>query len=210
MDPAAGVMVRAVWFGPEGAPGRLLLVIHHAVIDGVSWRILFDDLAAARGRSRTARGARFVACLAASLAPRIEKLRAGSAVLARSAGKHHSGDRNRRRRPRGPCDASRATSPTRFFPGPEVVPGRDPRRLAQHPRHCRDARAGHDSVLIETEGHGRDEDLDLSRTVGWLTSSAPLRINRRTPIPCASSSRPRTPGCGFPPGTRCCGTSPET
>ncbi len=48
LDPAAGAMVRAVWFdaGPE-RPGRLLLVVHHLAVDGVSWRILVPDLEAA-------------------------------------------------------------------------------------------------------------------------------------------------------------------
>src|SRR5262249_20385164 len=48
LSPAQGVMVQAVWFdaGPETA-GRLLLTIHHLVVDGVSWRILVPDLATA-------------------------------------------------------------------------------------------------------------------------------------------------------------------
>ena len=48
LAPAAGVMVQAVWFdaGAERA-GRLLLTIHHLAVDGVSWRILVPDLAAA-------------------------------------------------------------------------------------------------------------------------------------------------------------------
>ena len=48
LAPAAGVMLQAVWFdaGPEQA-GRLLLTIHHLSVDGVSWRILVPDLAAA-------------------------------------------------------------------------------------------------------------------------------------------------------------------
>ncbi|WP_073450319.1 non-ribosomal peptide synthetase [Streptomyces yunnanensis] len=48
LDPAAGVMVRAVWFdaGCE-SPGRLLLIVHHLAVDGVSWRILVPDLAGA-------------------------------------------------------------------------------------------------------------------------------------------------------------------
>ncbi|MFD9730026.1 condensation domain-containing protein, partial [Streptomyces sp. NPDC059072] len=51
LDPVAGGMVRAVWFdaGPD-EPGRLLLVAHHLVIDGVSWRVLVPDLAAAYDR----------------------------------------------------------------------------------------------------------------------------------------------------------------
>ena len=48
LEPEAGMMLQAVWFdaGPEQA-GRLLLTIHHLAVDGVSWRILVPDLAAA-------------------------------------------------------------------------------------------------------------------------------------------------------------------
>ena len=49
-------MLQAVWFDAGAQPGRLLLVAHHLVVDGVSWRILFDDLAAAwDGRRRSTR-----------------------------------------------------------------------------------------------------------------------------------------------------------
>ena len=47
LDPEAGVMLQAVWFDAGPRPGRLLLVAHHLVVDGVSWRILLPDLAAA-------------------------------------------------------------------------------------------------------------------------------------------------------------------
>ncbi|MFF3847789.1 amino acid adenylation domain-containing protein [Streptomyces sp. NPDC002328] len=48
LDPARGVQVRAVrWCGGDGLPDRLLLCVHHLAVDGVSWRILLDDLAAA-------------------------------------------------------------------------------------------------------------------------------------------------------------------
>jgi hypothetical protein len=48
LAPAAGVMVQAVWFDAgETAAGRLLLTIHHLAVDGVSWRILVPELAAA-------------------------------------------------------------------------------------------------------------------------------------------------------------------
>ena len=55
LDPERGVMVQAVWFDRPGGAGRLLLVVHHVVVDGVSWRILLPDLAAAwAGRGRPA------------------------------------------------------------------------------------------------------------------------------------------------------------
>src|SRR5262249_59828768 len=48
LGAGAGVMVQAVWFeAGEGRAGRLLLIIHHLAVDGVSWRILVPDLAAA-------------------------------------------------------------------------------------------------------------------------------------------------------------------
>ncbi|MYU19312.1 hypothetical protein GTZ78_53695, partial [Streptomyces sp. SID8361] len=41
LKPEAGEMVRAVWLDNGAhAPGRLLLILHHLVVDGVSWRIL--------------------------------------------------------------------------------------------------------------------------------------------------------------------------
>ncbi|CAM5661837.1 hypothetical protein SAURM35S_03995 [Streptomyces aurantiogriseus] len=48
LDPTAGVMAQFVWFTPDdGTGGRTLLVLHHLVVDAVSWRILLPDLAAA-------------------------------------------------------------------------------------------------------------------------------------------------------------------
>src|SRR6202050_2162358 len=44
LDPAAGVMVQASWLdrGPRQA-GLLVVVVHHLVVDGVSWRVLLPD-----------------------------------------------------------------------------------------------------------------------------------------------------------------------
>ncbi|WP_208116370.1 non-ribosomal peptide synthetase [Paractinoplanes brasiliensis] len=47
LDPSAGRMLQAVWFDAGEHEGRLLLMAHHLVVDGVSWRILLDDLATA-------------------------------------------------------------------------------------------------------------------------------------------------------------------
>ncbi|MDW6064982.1 condensation domain-containing protein [Streptomyces sp. FXJ1.4098] len=46
LDSEKGALLRAVWFdaGPE-RPGRLLVLIHHLAVDGVSWRVLLRDLA---------------------------------------------------------------------------------------------------------------------------------------------------------------------
>jgi hypothetical protein len=48
LDPGAGAMIRAVWLDAGPArPGRLLLLIHHLAVDGVSWRVLLPALRAA-------------------------------------------------------------------------------------------------------------------------------------------------------------------
>src|SRR5262249_51808670 len=45
LDPQHGPILRAVLFdlGRE-QPARLFIVIHHLVIDGVSWRVLLEDM----------------------------------------------------------------------------------------------------------------------------------------------------------------------
>ena len=42
------------------------------------------------------------------------------------------------------------------------------------------AAGGEHAVLLDLEGHGREEifaDVDLSRTVGWFTSLFPVRLD---------------------------------
>ena len=41
LDPAAGVMLSAVW---AASTGQLVLIVHHVAVDGVSWRIVLEDL----------------------------------------------------------------------------------------------------------------------------------------------------------------------
>ena len=41
LNPAAGAMVSALW---AASTGQLALIIHHLAVDGVSWRILLEDL----------------------------------------------------------------------------------------------------------------------------------------------------------------------
>ena len=48
LDVQAGRMVRVVWFDAgRDEPGRLMFMGHHLSVDGVSWRIIVPDLAAA-------------------------------------------------------------------------------------------------------------------------------------------------------------------
>ncbi|MEV0294627.1 amino acid adenylation domain-containing protein [Nocardia sp. NPDC050710] len=53
LDPANGAVLQFIWLDPVGEAGdrsragRLIVVAHHLVIDGVSWRILVPDFMAA-------------------------------------------------------------------------------------------------------------------------------------------------------------------
>nr|WP_322724278.1 non-ribosomal peptide synthetase [Streptomyces spongiae] len=205
LDPDAGAMVRAVWFDAGDAPGRLLLMAHHLVVDGVSWRVLLPDLAAAWrdvavGRpvglvpveTSFARWSRLLTELAQ--APEREaELPVWEAIL---DGGTEPLPVIRERDPDRDTAATRREVVLRLpaeHTGPllSAVPagfgaGVNDVLLAGLALAFADWRrrgGGCDtSVLVDLEGHGREEELggdtiDLSRTVGWFTSVYPVRLD---------------------------------
>ncbi|GAA1770510.1 amino acid adenylation domain-containing protein [Luedemannella helvata] len=205
LDPDNGVLVQAVWLdaGPD-TDGRLLLVIHHLVVDGVSWRVLMPDLAIAykeleAGQEPTVdptatsfrRWATALANQAVSQ-ERVSELPAWRAMLAGSD--NLVGDRA--------LDPARDTVAAGLHRAPhEVPPALTTALLTQVPTAFH---AGVDDVLlaglvaavaewlrgqgrgvdggflVEVEGHGREPltaDMDLTRTVGWFTGSYPVRLD---------------------------------
>jgi len=198
LDPAAGVMMRAVWFdaGP-GRPGRLLLVVHHLAVDGVSWRILVPDLEAAWTAITQGR--------APQLPPVGTSFRRWSELLGDEARRSAraaeaelwGGTLAAPRTPLGarPLDPARDTAATtrslRLTLPPETtgpllttVPsafgtGTQDVLLTGLALAVAD-RQGSGHVLVDVEGHGREElapGLDLSRTVGWFTSLYPVHLD---------------------------------
>jgi pristinamycin I synthase-2 len=201
LDPHHGEMVRILWCDTgAGRPARVLLVLHHLVVDGVSWRILLDDLAA-RWADPEARLApvgtsfrQWAHALAAEAHNPLresesgfwkETLSAANTALAPGFGKPGG----------GPARASLTvtlnpettaslltTVPAAFRVGTQealltalVLAVGDWRR--------RTGRPGGRSLLVELEGHGREDVLpgaDLSRTVGWFTSSFPVHLDPGT------------------------------
>ncbi|MFE2757874.1 condensation domain-containing protein, partial [Actinosynnema sp. NPDC059335] len=202
LSPAEGRMVEVVWFdaGP-GRRGRLLLVLHHLVVDGVSWRILLPDLAAAWQA--------VTAGVTPVLAPVRASLRRWAEVLAEQA-------RSDARvaelpvwagvlRDPGPLLGARPLNPTRDradrlrsvvvdLPADVTAPllGAAPAALhagvddllltalavAVAERRRRTSADPVTSVLVDVEGHGREDvGLDVSRTVGWFTSLHPVRLD---------------------------------
>ena len=203
LDPAAGVMAQVTWLdaGPQ-VPGRLVVVVHHLAIDGVSWRVLIPDLAAAWSAAAAGRAPvlepvgtsfrQWTALLTRRAAdPAITGqlpawtaiLRGGDVPLASRpldcAGESAAGmDRMSLRVPAAVGSTVLTTVPAMFHGGVNDV------LLAALAVAVTDWRAGRGlgggPVLVDIEGHGRDagnEAVDLSRTVGWFTSITPVRLD---------------------------------
>jgi amino acid adenylation domain-containing protein/non-ribosomal peptide synthase protein (TIGR01720 family) len=171
LAPEAGEMVRAVWFdaGPTER-GRLLLVLHHLVVDGVSWRILLDDLAADE------------------LEPVGTSLRQWSRLLAEKTVPAKAKWLAIQREPEPPLghrplDPERDTMATAHRLRTELpVDGVTNEILltALALAVVSGRRTGGRSLMVTLEGHGREQivdGVDLSRTVGWFTTVYPVRLD---------------------------------
>ncbi|MDL4819442.1 non-ribosomal peptide synthetase [Actinomadura opuntiae] len=198
LDPVAGMTAQLVWFDAGNDQGRLLVVLHHLVVDGVTWRILLPDLVTA-----WAGGAldpvptsfrRWAQRLTATAADREDELEDWLDIVDGPP---------QRLAPRALDPrvdiAARARSLTVDLPAdvtgplltdvPAAYHGRANDVLltglalavAQWRRH-HGAGRGTD-VLIDLEGHGREDvvpGVDLSRTAGWFTSIHPVRLDAGT------------------------------
>jgi amino acid adenylation domain-containing protein/non-ribosomal peptide synthase protein (TIGR01720 family) len=171
LDPRAGIMVRAVW--SESAE-RLLLVAHHLVVDGVSWRILLGDLNALwEGRELAPTGTSFKHW--ASQLTQLSKVDEIPLWRRQLEGP----DPLLGQRPLGPQDTV-ATSRSLTISSPAITSRYDV-LLAAFALAVSRWRGGAE-VLVDLEGHGREEHVvpgaDLSRTVGWFTSMFPIRLDQ--------------------------------
>ncbi|MEW2167700.1 non-ribosomal peptide synthase/polyketide synthase [Streptomyces sp. NPDC007084] len=194
LDPVTGRVVRFLFLdrGP-GRAGQLVVTVHHLAVDGVSWRILPADLAAAY---RSAAAGRTV-----DLPPAGTSYAHWAARLA-----EHTGDggftadldhwRRTAEAPAGlpagrPGPNTYGTSATVTVTldaqtteallrrVPEVYRTQVNDVLLSALGHTLAKWCGRDTVLVGVEGHGREDlfaDVDLSRTVGWFTAEFPLAL----------------------------------
>ncbi|MGC7101430.1 amino acid adenylation domain-containing protein [Amycolatopsis lurida] len=192
LRPATGDMARFVWFDAGDRPGRLLLLLHHLVVDGASWGVLVPELADLwDGRELPPVGTSFrewAGGLQKAARAKTPELPLWREML--SAPDPLLGTRRL-----DPAVDTRATMlATRTFLDEETTEAlltRVPARhgvtiddvllsgLAHAVSRWRDA-AG-TSLLLALEGHGREEQVvpgaDLSGTVGWFTSVYPVRVD---------------------------------
>ncbi|HEX7024891.1 MAG TPA: condensation domain-containing protein, partial [Gemmatimonadales bacterium] len=204
LDLAHGPLWRSVLFTRgEGQPGRLLLVIHHLAVDGVSWRILLDDLQQAY--ARLGRGeppalppkttafktwAEQLDAYAVSdrLRPELaywQGLRGPAAPLPRDA--------------EAPPEANtvaaadhvavtldRASTRALLQDVPPVYRTRINDVLLTALAQTLARWSGVRTLWVNLEGHGREElfeGVDLSRTVGWFTTLYPVRLDLTADTP---------------------------
>jgi len=199
LDLGRGPVLKALLLEPgNGRTSRLLLAVHHLVVDGVSWRVLLEDLTTAY--EQLARGERV------ALPPKTTSFQHWAKRL---------GDHARA----GGFDAEReywlaagrdvSSLPVDFPEGRGGNTGATARRVsvsldaettrallqevpAVYRTQANDALlaalaatvgrwTGRPRLLVDLEGHGREEelfgDVDLSRTVGWLTTLYPVRVD---------------------------------
>jgi amino acid adenylation domain-containing protein/non-ribosomal peptide synthase protein (TIGR01720 family) len=193
LNPVGGVMLSAVWVASSGQLG---LVIHHLVIDGVSWRVLLEDLniawaqrqsgqpvALPAGGTSFARWASLLAEYAgdAAVLNQAERWRAVAATPAVLPAVQPAMDTFATA---GRLSADLDVETTRMLLG--EVPAafhagvHEILLIAFGMALAEFLGTGDVPIGIDVEGHGRHEelgsDIDLSRTVGWFTTKYPVSL----------------------------------
>ncbi len=170
-DLAAGALFRAVLFEPpDGEPARLLLVAHHLVIDAVSWRILLGDLDQLCRQSRAGEELRLepAPCSFGAWATHTEAQPSSATTLDRPA----AGTVGTAERLELELSVKETTALLHDARHGAVVDA-----LLAALARAFIAWGTPGGVRIDLEHHGRDADLDLSRTVGWFTSLQNLELH---------------------------------
>ncbi|GAA4310830.1 non-ribosomal peptide synthetase [Streptomyces venetus] len=200
LDPSGGVMLRAVW---RRTARQLVLVAHHVVIDGVSWRILMEDLATAWRQ--------FTSGTPVEPPPAGTSFRRWTQLLERAAFDADSSyyrcplpgpDEPIGRRALSAADTVARERARTVSAGPDVTAallGEIPAKFhagvndvlltalaVALARRRRDLGQAQTFAHIELEGHGREGrfvadsagfEPELSRTVGWFTTLFPVVVD---------------------------------
>ncbi|HEV2150123.1 MAG TPA: amino acid adenylation domain-containing protein, partial [Longimicrobiaceae bacterium] len=192
-----GPVFRAALFDLGSRGQRLLVAVHHLVVDGVSWRVLLEDLETAYRQA--ARGERL------ALPPKTTSLRKWAERLAehtrRGGFDAEMGYWTREARlhaPALPTDRAGDDTEASAATVEVALTAAETRALLQEvPAAYRTqvndallaalARAfqawtGSGLLAVELEGHGHEDlfpDVDLSRTVGWFTTLYPVLLDVR-------------------------------
>ena len=194
LDLARGALLRGLHLRQAGKANRLLLAVHHLVVDGVSWRILLEDLLAAYrqleagqsvrlpGKSLSYKGwSESLQQWARGAAAQVEldawcsRLSGPALALPRELD-GISASHGDKREVRLALDAGETK---RLLQAPAQLGVRIDALLLTALTRALCRWSGHSGLRANLEGHGRDAlagDHDLTRTVGWFTSLYPLQL----------------------------------
>ncbi|WUP96012.1 amino acid adenylation domain-containing protein [Streptomyces sp. NBC_00247] len=193
LDLAKGPLVRCALLELGASRGqRLLVAVHHLAVDGVSWRILLEDLGSCY-EQRAVGQAPSLPAKTTSFRAWAEKLRgfaesdAARAEFAYWAEAKPGGRVPRDRQGRNDLGSASTVAATLTSDETRALLRDVPRAfrtqindaLLTALAHALRDWTGEDEALIGLEGHGREDlfpDVDLSRTVGWFTSVFPVAL----------------------------------
>src|SRR6185369_13239460 len=199
LDITVGPLLRVSSFDlGSGRPGRLWIAVHHLAMDDVSWPILLEDLETSYGQASRGDSIRLPAKTTSFLnwAERLEGYGRSDRLLAELA---FWAAEARRQMPPLPVDFGgdgdeRSSQTVRVelkSDETEVLLREVPAAQAQILDALLAAlaqsldrwRGAPGPVLVDLEGHGREEELfdgvDLTRTVGWFTALYPVLLDLR-------------------------------
>ena len=193
LNPAAGVMLSALWVR---STSQLVVIVHHLAVDGVSWRILSEDLNVAWAQQHSGQPvalpapgtsfARWSALLAehAHLPEVVAQAEVWRQVAAAPAALPAVQPAVDTYENAGYLSVSLDIETTTLLLGEVPVAfhaGVNDVLLIAFALACAEfLGTGGAPVGIDVEGHGRHEelgaDVDLSRTVGWFTTKYPVAL----------------------------------
>ncbi|MFH8610169.1 amino acid adenylation domain-containing protein [Streptomyces sp. NPDC018029] len=194
LDPEAGDVIAFTWLE---ASRTLVVAVHHLAVDAVSWLILLDDLATAMGGADlappTTSYAEYAEALTLGAADAIDDL--GHWITTLQAPGLLPAVRNPRETTvvLAPDTSDRVTrtAPAALGVGLTELLCGALRTALTH------VQASPTDLAVELERHGRVpvlEQHDYSRTVGWFTSIAPVRLTAHTdPVAAAREVAERQP-----------------
>ncbi|WP_028229693.1 non-ribosomal peptide synthetase, partial [Paraburkholderia ferrariae] len=187
-----GPVLRAVSMRVADGTSRLLLVIHHLVVDGVSWRVLLEDLQAAYAQARSgekpalpARSASYrrwslaVAAHAQTQGSELDYWRDVAGTPADIPLDHEDGAQTVEASTGVSISLTREQTHALLHDAPSAYRTQINDLLLTALGRALCAWSGRECIRIDVEGHGREDiedGLDVSRTVGWFTSVYPVKL----------------------------------
>jgi amino acid adenylation domain-containing protein/non-ribosomal peptide synthase protein (TIGR01720 family) len=192
LDIGHGSLIRALAVELPGGEARLLLAIHHLVVDGVSWRVLLEDLQLAYRQvlagspivlpEKTSSYKDWSLALqgyAAGHAGELDHWRTLADVPAALPCAHPQASNTVKDQQTIELQLDRATTEAFLKDAPAAYRTQANDLLLTALGRALCAWGGHSQILVELEGHGREdlfEHIDLSRTVGWFTALFPVAL----------------------------------